>query len=1004
MDRWTVREHPRCQLFWGKIHRGIPHHCQFCGIPLLTGEKPGFCCGPRGSHLADVQPLPPLPFEYELFMNDKNISSLSRILNLLFSFAALETTHEFPRNFGPPGFLAIQGKVYHRIRPGHQDSAVRWLLYDGWMSETPRAQLAAQIPDLWVRQLRSALYRVNPLVQGFHSLGWHLQNNEDVSLILHDRGDVPEVAACISYENTTTNQVAPRQLVVAPRSTRIQHIPSSSRLWEPLVYPLLFPHGTAGWGVQGIHVDDDGMANDFSEGAASTQMWYYRARLLREPRFQIFGRLGNEYLVDMFSRDLESRLAYIRKNQQRLRSEDESLADVEGNDTVNTYLPASFLGSRRWAAEQIADSLAIAAALGNPSLFVTMTCNPDWPEITCQLRPGQNFTDIPIVVVRVFRAKLAVLERTLKDMFTCAGKQVYSIRSVEFQKRGLPHAHILVKFEAPLCTPKDIDSVVSAEMPHDIEDARLVTKFMLHKHPASSAPPSKYCQRDDAMGRRTCRFGFPHKLQSETTIDAEGRVHYRRRSPGDEMVVPHSLPLLRQFHCHINVEVANTSHIFQYLFKYILKGASDGFPFFGMSLLNCLGIGSDYTRYRVRANQTGSTEVIDEIDEYWNARYLSAGEAAWRIMGFNTTKKYPAVTSLPVHLPDTDRHRQYSRNHGTENTLSLLQRYFLRPLGHYMFRDTCCSFDDLTYTDYFSLFRLVKFDPAKSTRDDYFCENIRLHVDARMHVILRLSTNTHLSRMRNVRPSEGETFYLRTLLRHRPARSFRDLRTIDGVEYSTFQEATGVMGLFASQLEGEYALQEAVQSLYTPHSLRRLFVHLLVNDCLPTPLDVWNRFTQQLSFDYTLRHSHNPLLGVNKTLQELSTALEEYGRRPRDYGLPEPNFRVHEVQHELERWSSNLPLLTDRAHEAVGLLNAEQLQIYEEVMSAIQEDRPLLAFVDGQAGRGKTFLVNVICDRVRSMNQIALPTATSAFAAQLYPGGRTTHSALKVCPSCVYLP
>ena len=65
----------------------------------------------------------------------------------------------------------------------------------------------------------------------------------------------------------------------------------------------------------------------------------------------------------------------------------------------NIYLPASFLGSRRWASNQIADSLAIAAAKGNPTFFITMTCNSNWPEIQSQLHPGQDFTDIPVVVV-----------------------------------------------------------------------------------------------------------------------------------------------------------------------------------------------------------------------------------------------------------------------------------------------------------------------------------------------------------------------------------------------------------------------------------------------------------------------------------------------------------------------------------------------------------------------------------------------------------------------------
>lgn len=246
--------------------------------------------------------------------------------------------------------------------------------------------------------------------------------------------------------------------------------------------------------------------------------------------------------------------------------------DLESNE--NIYLPSSFLGSKRWSSEQIADSLAIAASEGNPTFFITMTCNPEWPEITSQLRPGQSYVDIPIVVVRVFRRKLALLMQTLKTMFVNAGRQIYSIHVIEFQKRGLPHAHILIKYQKDCVHPDDIDMVVSAEMPSDPEDAALVRKFMMHSHPSDLATPSTYCQRVLPNGQRVCRFKYPHKLQQTTTIDAEGRVAYRRRNPGDEMVVPHCLPLLRKFKCHINFEVANTSHIFQYLFKYIHKGIS----------------------------------------------------------------------------------------------------------------------------------------------------------------------------------------------------------------------------------------------------------------------------------------------------------------------------------------------------------------------------------------------------------------------------------------------
>lgn len=360
----------------------------------------------------------------------------------------------------------------------------------------------------------------------------------------------------MNYENTSINAIQHRNMVSIHLDGTYQKIPLLSRNWEPLAYPLLFPHATLGWGIPsttGRHVRQHDEA---------TQMWYYRYRLLHEHRFQIFGRLTNEYLVDMFSRNIESRLSYIRSNQARIREEDAALMG-EGivPDNENIYLPASFLGSNRWASEQIADALAIAAELGNPTFFITMTCNPEWPEITSQCRPGQNATDIPIVVARVFHQKLQRLLKILKTMFPNAGRPVYIIYSVEFQKRGYPHVHILIKYPHSL-TPEQIDSVISAEMPTDSSDAVLVQKFMVHRHSAS------YCMQN----RTACRFHYPQQVRQSTEIAGDGKVLYRRRTDNDVDVVAHVMSILRAMICHINWECAATSHLFQYLFKYIHKG------------------------------------------------------------------------------------------------------------------------------------------------------------------------------------------------------------------------------------------------------------------------------------------------------------------------------------------------------------------------------------------------------------------------------------------------
>jgi hypothetical protein len=264
-----------------------------------------------------------------------------------------------------------------------------------------------------------------------------------------------------------------------------------------------------------------------------------------------------------------------------------------------------------------------------------------------------------------------------------------------------------------------------------------------------------------------------------------------------------------------------------------------------------------------------------------------------------------------------------------------------------------------------------------------------------MHVIMRTAKYRHYARIQDVPPSRGELFYLRALLQHRPASSFVDVRTIDGIEYNTFQEAAIRLGLFADDHEAEYALTEAIQTLKTPHQLRVLFVHLLVNECILTPIEFWNTFQYHLCLDFTLRCPDVPNVGVDHGLQHIGQLLEEYGKHPSDYHLPEPTTYGREV-HELQRWAPFAVQLAARSQAAYDMFNNEQREIFDDILSAIIQRRPLQMFIDGKAGVGKTFMINALIDKVRSLNIISLPTATSAFAAQLYPGGRTTHSTFKV--------
>ena len=52
---------------------------------------------------------------------------------------------------------------------------------------------------------------------------------------------------------------------------------------------------------------------------------------------------------------------------------------------------------------------AMVRVLGKPSYFLTITCNPDWPEIKEALPFNQQAQDRPIQECRVFKLKLDAL-------------------------------------------------------------------------------------------------------------------------------------------------------------------------------------------------------------------------------------------------------------------------------------------------------------------------------------------------------------------------------------------------------------------------------------------------------------------------------------------------------------------------------------------------------------------------------------------------------------------
>lgn len=154
--------------------------------------------------------------------------------------------------------------------------------------------------------------------------------------------------------------------------------------------------------------------------------------------------------------------------------------------------------------------------------------------------------------------------------------------TVEFQKRRLPHAHIII-FLHPTSkypTTQDINNVISAKIPDEtnqFELHNLIKTHMVHG-PCGSANPSSTCTKSSQ-----CTKFFPKPFQDETVVDKDGSPIYRRRNNGrtieknhftfhNKHIVPYNPFLLLKYQVHINMEWCNQGASIKYLFKYINKG------------------------------------------------------------------------------------------------------------------------------------------------------------------------------------------------------------------------------------------------------------------------------------------------------------------------------------------------------------------------------------------------------------------------------------------------
>ena len=201
---------------------------------------------------------------------------------------------------------------------------------------------------------------------------WNLPTPDEVAVVIP--GDGTQSYSC-------------QDTVVHRRDGPLRKISDGSPMYESLQCPLLFVYGEDGY-----HYNLQ-MSPSKGNRLSPTDYVAYRIQQRRN-EFSLLirsGRLFQQYLVDMWAAADQNRLNYLRYHQSDIRASlysgltDAIDRDVNLEDIGQRFiLPSSYTGGPRYMKQCLQDSSALARYYRQIDLFITVTCNPNCSEITCE--------------------------------------------------------------------------------------------------------------------------------------------------------------------------------------------------------------------------------------------------------------------------------------------------------------------------------------------------------------------------------------------------------------------------------------------------------------------------------------------------------------------------------------------------------------------------------------------------------------------------------------------
>ena len=714
---------------------------------------------------------------------------------------------------------------------------------------------------------------------------------------------------------------------------KTKSIYASSSLYDQLIYPLLFWNGSGGCG----RLENENKFN-------STTFRYCLKAMCLMGKDYFLNKcpfLREEYICSVYGRLMQMRINFQFNLQMKILNEKEVRnGDIFENGNQNlkqgikTYIPASITGSPEYWKSVADGAFYLTLILGPPKFFITITENPHWNEIAALNFEKDVMMNSPLLSRIFYQKKRCLIDYIKKTKIFGNVKGI--LWRDEYQKRGMPHCHILIWSDFDTDDIPKIDKVITCRLPiidpNDDESKwkdlhKLSTYFMTHK-----------CSSRCGGVNGVCSYKYP-KPPLDTTSIINGRLEFAR-GVNDSMIVPHNPQIISLYRAHAEVEPILSSSCIGYVLKYAAKD-SDGGNLYLRETKYC-GI---------------NVEKNDILRKYAATHIVSSCEAYNAISGLQRYSMTPSVNLLPIHLKGeriifTDSVDENELIDQINSTMSKLQRYFSRPLSE--------EFENIKYAEYYSNYVFSKNSNGE--------EDIGTPV-----LYVRKKKKKSYCAIKTVDPKNRELFALRLLLNEIPTRSFDDLLRFNNNFYESFYDVATARGFFDDGDEFIKCIDECILLKRPPSEIRFMMAILYMNQGADL------KFLMDKYYDYISSDIMHKNISLQKAFYDIFSSI---GSEPPEF------IGVHEDDSDF--------MVNDFA--SLDILNNDQNYFVSEVISIVSKikdkdiDTPNLIFLQGRAGTGKTFTTNVLINELRKKCFNVLICGTTGIAASQYNGATTVHS------------